>query len=639
MNLLFHHFKTSGGMGRRTNKSTNFRLYDHVFSPLKSRDSVAAWRCTVMRLALWYSGHIVMLGNGQSTMKLRLKVLIILAGMWILVSMVTYLYSRSALIDEYTRLERTDLIADIERTRNTFNTILHSIYLLNADWAQWDDAYQFMIDKNNSFIRSNLSFTTFANSNINLILFFDAQGKLFYGADYDLRQKKFVPIPQELLNYLETASFTLLKTKQDSRLGMIRTPAGYVVLSAMPILRSTGAGPSHGTLVMGYFLTNEQIQKISQIINIEIQFYSFPILPANAELKRVYQYLEQGNKYFLSMDQKNIIYGYTFINDIDNKPIGILRITAARELFNEGLRTINRYLIIVIGMGVLFLISIWYLLKIFVLDRLISVSKQVIEINSESQFNTRIQVKGKDELGTMVAAINSLMEIIELTQEQLKYRIQLRTEELERLSKLNKNLYTEMTHQKETEVKLREGEKMLRQMAYYDTLTGLPNRLFFNELLQNTITQSARTNTSFAVFFIDADKFKSINDTYGHNIGDRFLKHTAIQLTHSIRESDIAARLAGDEFIIILNNISDVSHISREANKILKNVSVPFFIDNLDIKSTYSMGICLFPSDGTTVEELEKHADLAMYYAKKQMGNSYCYYHDIPKSDTQHLKT
>jgi|GEM_PF-5304188 diguanylate cyclase (GGDEF)-like protein len=572
-------------------------------------------------------------------MKLRLKVLIILAGMWITVSLLTYLYSKSALISEYSKLEKTDVIADIERTRNMLHTILYSVQLLNTDWSHWDDSYQFMQDKNNTFIKSNLPYTTFANSNINLILFFDTHGKLFYGTNYDLSTKRFAPIPQQLINYLESTFFTQLKSQNAGQLGLVKTKEGYVVLSAMPILKSAGEGPSRGMLVMGYYLTNNQIQKISHIINMDIQFFSLPISLEDANLRQAYQNLQEGNPYFLSFEHKNFLYGYTFIRDIENKPIAILRITTERQLYNEGLRTINRYLVIVLGTGVLFLISIWYLLKIFVLDRLISLSKQVIEINSESQFNTRIHVKGKDELSTMVAAINSLMEIIELTQEQLKYRIQLRTEELEHLSKLNKNLYTEMTHQKETEVKLREGERMLRQMAYYDVLTALPNRLFFNELLQNIIVQSSRTGTRFAVFFLDADKFKNINDTYGHTIGDRFLKHTATQLTHSIRESDIAARLAGDEFIIVLNNISDTHHVSREANKILKSVSVPFFVDNTDIKSTYSIGICLYPNDGTTVEELEKHADIAMYYAKRQMGNSFCFYHDIPHSDSLQQKT
>ena len=569
-------------------------------------------------------------------MKLRLKVLIILASMWIVVSFVTFMYSKAALLNEYARLEQKDIIADVERARNTLHSILFSVKLLTADWSQWDEAYRFMVDKNAAFIKTNLSYTTFVKSNINLILFFDTKGQLFYGADYNTTDNKFIPVPQDLLNYLAAhPAFITLKNKGDSNLGIVQTPAGYLVLSAMPILTSESRGPAHGTLVMGYFFTDKDIQRLSRIININVQFYPLPIPKDNPMLEKAYANLSKGFAYYTPLESQNFIYGYTFIRDISNKPIGIMRITSPRDLYEEGLRTIHQYLFIVVAIGVFFLIMIWYLLKVFVLDRLISVSSQVIEITTESQFNTRIEVEGKDEINHMVAAINSLMEIIELTQEQLKYRIQLRTDELEHLSKLNKNLYTEMTKQKETEIKLREGEKILRQMAYYDSLTGLPNRLFFNELLQNTIVQSARANTSFAMFYLDADKFKSINDAFGHDVGDKFLKHTAKQLTHSIRESDIAARLSGDEFILILNNISDITHISREANKILKNVSVPFFIDNIDIKSTYSMGICIFPADGTTIEELERHADLAMYYAKKQMGNAFCYYHDIPREDSK----
>lgn len=568
-------------------------------------------------------------------MKLRFKLLLILAGMWFLVSLFTYIYSRSALTDEYRRLENKETMADVERTRNTLNSILFSVKLLNADWAQWDDAYTFMKNKNQAFIKSNLSFTTFANANINLVMFFDTNGKLFYGLNYDLALKKFVPIPPDLLQQIEAEpQFSNIKTKNSSKLGILKTPSGYVVLSALPILNSEGDGVIRGTLTMGYFFTNSQIERLSSIVNTQVQFFPLPLNNTSSNLQQALNHLNAGSTYYTSISNKNLIYGYTFVRDINNKPIGILRITSSRDVFTEGLTTINRYMTIVVLIGILFLISIWYLLRIFIIDRLISVSKQVIDINSESNFHKRIDVKGSDELGTMVAAVNSLMEIIELTQEQLKYRILLRTEELEHLSKLNKNLYVEMTHQKETEVKLREGEKILRQMAYYDILTGLPNRLYFQELMKNTIAQSARNNTGFAVLFLDADKFKSINDTYGHDIGDRFLKYTAKQLSHSIRESDIASRISGDEFIIILNNLTDTTYIAKEAKKILQNVAIPFLLDNghLEIKSTFSIGISLYPSDGTTVEDLERQADLAMYYAKRQLGNTYCFYADIKKT-------
>jgi diguanylate cyclase (GGDEF)-like protein len=237
-----------------------------------------------------------------------------------------------------------------------------------------------------------------------------------------------------------------------------------------------------------------------------------------------------------------------------------------------------------------------------------------------------------------VTAINTLMEIIELTQEQLKHRIVLRTEELHRLTKLNKSLYNEMDQQKEIEVKLREGERVLRQLAYYDSLTGLPNRIYFHEILQNKLARADRNGTHFVVFFLDVDKFKYINDTHGHAIGDKYLSHTAQQLTNSIKEGDIAARLAGDEFILIFENISNPAIINKIAEKILRNVSVPLKINDTEITSTFSVGICIYPEDGRTVEELEKHADLAMYFAKKQSGVAYCYYRDIAKPATIDLQ-
>ena len=569
-------------------------------------------------------------------MKLRIKLLLILAGMWMCVSLFTYVYSRFALADEYLRLENKEMMADVARTRNTLNSMLFSVKLLNADWAQWDEAYNFMKNKNPAFIKTNLTYTTFAKANMNLILFFNTDGKLFYGLNYDLILKKFQPIPPDLLQQVEaTPAFTKIQDLEDSKLGILKTSAGYVVLSAMPILTSERNGPIRGTLLMGYFFTNNQIERLSEIINTQVQFFPLPLPPEQGQnnLSQAIEHLNSGLRYYTSIGDHDLIDGYTFIRDINDQPIGVLRISSEREVYKEGIKTINSYMAIVIGIGILFLIAIWYLLRIFIIDPLISVSKQVIDINSESQFDTRIHVKGHDELTTMVGAINSLMEIIELTQEQLKYRILLRTEELEHLSKLNKNLYTEMTHKKETETKLREGEKILRQMAYYDILTGMPNRLYFQELLQSTIAQAARNNTGFAVLFLDADKFKSINDTYGHDIGDRFLKHTAKQITNSIRESDIASRLGGDEFIIVLNNLTDTAQIGKEAKKILQNVAVPLLLDSghLEVKSTFSIGISLYPSDGKTVDDLERQADLAMYYAKRQLGNASCFYFEIKK--------
>ncbi|RDI44569.1 sensor domain-containing diguanylate cyclase [Aquicella lusitana] len=560
-------------------------------------------------------------------MKLHLKVLIILASIWAAIFLIIYVYSMSTLMNGYVKLEQQQLVHDIEQTRKTLNNMLSSLTLLTADWSNWDDAYDFMSNKNSEFIRSNISFTTFQNAKINFILFFLPSGKLFYGQYYDLKEKKFAPLPRELVTYLE--SFLAQEKHKHNKVGLIKTQSSIVALSALPILTSEGKDPARGILVMGYNFNTNHIEQLSDIISMQVGFIPLPIPQHDLFTQTVYANLKSGEPYYIATRNEDIIAGYTFVNSIENVPLGILAVESPRTLYQEGVKTIHYYLVIVLGIGVLLLLMIWYLLKIFVLDRVINVSQQIINISSESKFSERIKISGRDELGEMVAAVNSLMEIIELTQEQLKYRLFLRTEELERLSNLNKNLYTEMTRQKEIEVKLREGEKILRQMAYYDALTGLPNRLFFNEILQKMIAKSERDGTGIAIMFLDADKLKNINDTYGHDVGDKFLQHTAQQLKNSIKGSDVAARLAGDEFIVCLSNIRGRALINKVAEKILHNISTPLYLDNIPIVSTFSIGISIFPEDGTTIEELEKHADLAMYYAKKQTGSAYCYYIDV----------
>ena len=563
-------------------------------------------------------------------MGLRLKVFIILSTVWAAISLMAFIYSKSTLVNEYARLEYNQTVDDVQRASNILTSLMSSLNLLSTDWSQWDDSYSFMQNKNQKFINSNLVANTFAINKLNLILFFDTNGKLYYGLNYNLEKNKFMPLPQNLINYLQyDTSFSALKEESENKIGILKTPEGYIVLSAKPMLNSQGKGPIRGTLIMGYFLTNNQVVKLSEIADIKVQMFPIPPPENDPELIKAYHALVKGAPTYIEAIDKNTLYGYTLVNDINSQPIGMLRITSERALYNQGLRTIDRYLGILIGAGIIGLICILYLLKILVLDRLFFASKQIIEINSSSEFSKRITPQGSDELGSMVSAVNDLMEIIELTQEQLKYRIMLRTEELERLSKLNKNLYQEVSRQKLIENTLREGEQALKHLAYYDTLTNLPNRVLFSELLQQTIAHSKQSKTWFAVLFLDVDKFKSINDTHGHEYGDKFLRETAIRLKKLIRPTDTAARLAGDEFILIIENIPDKQSISLLAEKLLQNLSIPLKMDHIALESTYSIGISMYPQDGTTVNELERHADLAMYHAKKCLGNAYCFYDEV----------
>jgi diguanylate cyclase (GGDEF)-like protein/PAS domain S-box-containing protein len=178
---------------------------------------------------------------------------------------------------------------------------------------------------------------------------------------------------------------------------------------------------------------------------------------------------------------------------------------------------------------------------------------------------------------------------------------------------------------------IKENEEKLRYLALHDPLTGLPNRKYLFEQLSQLIIQANRHNRKLAIIFLDIDNFKYINDSYGHEIGDKVLLAIAETVKYHLRPGDIIGRIGGDEFIIILDDIAKIEDINIIANKLNKAIeNIPNYIKSklgIDIfKITFSMGISLFPDDSTDINELIKFADTALYKAKEVGKNNFVFY-------------
>ncbi len=168
-----------------------------------------------------------------------------------------------------------------------------------------------------------------------------------------------------------------------------------------------------------------------------------------------------------------------------------------------------------------------------------------------------------------------------------------------------------------------EETKRLHERAHFDELTQLPNRYLLLDRLNHLIERSERNKSTFALFYIDMDGFKTINDSKGHAFGDKVLKETASRLLQPIRSSDTVARIGGDEFIIILENTSDKDDLSNMAEAIIKRISEPCRIDGEEVQMGCSVGIATFPESGTTIDALLLHADKGMYKAKRKERGTY----------------
>lgn len=181
------------------------------------------------------------------------------------------------------------------------------------------------------------------------------------------------------------------------------------------------------------------------------------------------------------------------------------------------------------------------------------------------------------------------------------------------------HVFMDITHFKKT-------QEHLGFLAYHDQLTKLPNRLLLKDRIAHSLQNALREGSQAAVLFLDLDRFKGINDTYGHAVGDGLLKEVAKRIKNAVRKEDTVSRYAGDEFVVYMENIPDAKNPAKLAQKLIDAFNAPVYVKGYRLKISPSVGISLFPQDGGDTETLIKNADAAMYRAKKEGRNNFQYY-------------
>ena len=183
--------------------------------------------------------------------------------------------------------------------------------------------------------------------------------------------------------------------------------------------------------------------------------------------------------------------------------------------------------------------------------------------------------------------------------------------------------------------RIKEHQSQLEHIAYYDTLTHLPNRVLLSDRLSHAMLQCNRHKQSLAVAFLDLDRFKAVNDTYGHSVGDELLIAISIRMKEALREGDSLARFGGDEFIVVLADLVNVDDCKPVLERLLLAASEPITVGGVVFNVSASIGVTLYPEDNVDADKLMRHADQAMYVAK-QLGKSR--YHLFDKTQDEAVK-
>ncbi len=295
--------------------------------------------------------------------------------------------------------------------------------------------------------------------------------------------------------------------------------------------------------------------------------------------------------------------------ELDGKGIGYTLVISDLSYWNQ--KQISQLTIA----GAVFLLSFLFALILSSrLQRLVSepilmLAATARKVSENQDYTLQAEKFSADEIGTLVDDFNNMLHQIkqrdfelQKAREYLEERVEARTREL-----------TELTRQ-------------LEHLAYHDTLTGVSNRMTFDDHLRLAIDQAKRHQYHLAVFFLDLDRFKLINDTLGHAVGDKLLIEISERLTRCLRDGDTLARLGGDEFAILLNQIRHSRDAYEKAVKITEAIAEPILIDGYNLHVSSSIGISVFPEDGEEAETIVKNADTAMYRSKDRGRNQFTFF-------------
>ncbi|MCP4695481.1 MAG: EAL domain-containing protein [Gammaproteobacteria bacterium] len=311
----------------------------------------------------------------------------------------------------------------------------------------------------------------------------------------------------------------------------------------------------------------------------------------------------------ISEISKEVLRFSRFIRFKDEK-IGLILLIADQEEMRTRLKY---YLLMVASVVIGSVLVAWFLsarLQKVITTPILVLARLTGNVSKDKNYALRVERDSKDELGTLFRGFNEMLNTIQMRDEelarhrgQLENTVAMRTAELQKLN------------------------KRLTYQAYHDALTNLPNRTMFVQEVAKSIEEAKALDHCMAMLFLDLDHFKYINDTLGHAAGDRILQEVSKRLLTSTRQpEDSVARLGGDEFTVLLQNIKDPSNAAVVAQKIIKALSLPYRYGGQDLYVTPSIGISLYPADGTDVGALMRNADTSMYTAKQRGRNNYQFF-------------
>jgi diguanylate cyclase (GGDEF)-like protein len=499
---------------------------------------------------------------------LREKSIIIIGLTLFLLLFSIFLTADTILVNGYRQLEKSDTERNVKRAIKGIENEVDSLEGIVRDWAQWDDSYHFIENSSQDFIDANFVDLTFISQQINVIMYTDLAGRIVYARAFDWDKREELNLTEKMAARLADIKPIDNRTPFSSiNKGLLTFPEGQMLVAAGAISNSTGMAPARGVLLIGRFVTYVEKEKISERIQLPIDFASWDgDLPP--DFVSAQGYLSYRDEIYVKPIDDNYMAGYTVLPDLYGQPALLMRVMVAREITQQGQQTLNYFIAMLLIAGLIFGIVMLILIEWNVLSPLTQLNGIVEKITKSKDLSIRLPVAGRDELTGLAANINNMLSSLEKAQSRLRY------------------------------------------VGRHDTLTGLYNRAFFEECIEKT----KETADSVQVLVADVDGLKLINDTLGHSSGDSLLRKAAEVLKQTCPPDAIIARFGGDEFAIILKNYlaKDVALLCKAIKEAVSSANH----ETPGLTLSMSIGYAAGTQQSNDAVELLKEADNYMYRDK-----------------------
>lgn len=361
-------------------------------------------------------------------MSLRRKTLLFVGVALVVLFGLLLFQARSVFLYNYTQLEEQKTRRNVQHAIDVVMNDIADINRTTGDWSAWDDAYAFIQDGNSRFVKSNLPDETFAGIRINLMLFVDKNGRLVYGKCFDLKNQREMSLPEGLALHLTKDSPLLHHPDAQSSVnGIISLPSGPLLVASRPIVTSERQGPIRGSLIMGRFLDEAEVQHLAGLVRLSLSAYRLDNSDLTADIQAAKAALTAGNSVFVQTLDNSRMGGYSLFSDIYGQPALILQVERDRDIYRQGQASLNYYILSILIIGLVAIALSLLILEKAILSRMAQLSHDVNQISSTQDFARRVNLPGRDELSSLGDSVNLMLDVLEKSQRELgaseaKYR-------------------------------------------------------------------------------------------------------------------------------------------------------------------------------------------------------------------------